>query len=404
MIHDRGEVGVKASSTVMTPAIPSRTPQTTVHGQLMDGQSSKTKAGPESVAPEKSQPNPYPVVSRAEAAWEFIQSGEFDRAALAFTEATRLFPNEPSLLMGLGLSRYRLGQHDLAIAALARALELDVDVQHVHALLGELYFKRDELEASVRHYEAAARQDPNDLTVQDGLFTARRASQEEAHLSRILSPHFVLKFEIGQRRIANDVIDRLERLHEVVGRQLEGNSDDVMIVILYSDDRFKRLTGSPDWVGGLYDGKIHLASGTVLKRGQDADAALAHEYTHAIVHRLSQGHAPTWLQEGLALYFEGRPVAWGRDILARHRGELIPLHALHGSFVGLPPRDVQLAYAEAYSATRTIIDLHGLTKVRRLIEVLAVTPEFAAAFEIVFQTTYRDFEAAWVSRQTSRSA
>jgi tetratricopeptide (TPR) repeat protein len=304
--------------------------------------------------------------------------------------------------VGLGISRYRLRQDDRALAALNHALALYADVEHAHALLGDLYFRRDELKDSIRHYEAALRQDPSDAAVQNGLFTARRAHQAETHFDRVHSPHFIVKFEPAFRGLANQVIDRLDRLYPIIGRRLGLTAEDAMIVILYSDRQFAELTGSPAWAGSLYDGKIHLAGQTLEMKS--LDATLAHEYTHAIVHRLSGGHAPTWLHEGLALYFEGRPVAWGRDILARYRDEIVPLHALHNSFLGLPSRNAQIAYAEGYGATRAMIDQYGFVLIRRLLETLAGTPDFAAAFETVFQTPYRDFEAAWVSELNGRRA
>ena len=340
------------------------------------------------------------ALSSAQEGRQLMQAGDHQGAVRTFTQALRLDPDDAALLVGLGISQHRTGQDERAIAALSRALELNPEAQHAHALLGRLYFTGDSLEQSIRHYEAALLEDPNDAAVRDGLYAARRAHQADHALDRLYSPHFVVKFEPVHRRLANDVIDRLERLSSVIGGQLGGASEEPIIVILYSDRRFKEVTDSPAWAGGLYDGKIHLAARSVIPAGQ-AETALAHEYAHAIVHRLSAGHAPAWLQEGLALYFEGRPAAWSRQVLARHRSRIVPLHALHKNFLGLPSREAQIAYAEGLSAMRAIIEQYDMRRVRRLLDELAVTPEFAVAFETVFQRPYRDFESAWVAGLTS---
>lgn len=338
----------------------------------------------------------------AQTGWNLIRSGEYSGAAHAFTQAIALVPEDASALVGLGLSQYRLSRNNDAVISLNRALTLNPDIQHAHVLLGNLALKRDDLEAAIRHYETALQQDPNDVAAQDGLFTARRQYQAEARWHRLFSPHFVVKFDASSHRIANQAIERLEQLYKEIGRKLGYYPDETIVVILYSDRLFTDMTDSPAWAGGLFDGKIHVACRTLLQDAVSVKAALAHEYAHAIVHRLSGGHAPTWLSEGLALYFEGRGTAWSRDLLARRQGEIRPLHSLHGSFLGLRHDEPAVAYAESYSAAQALIDRYGLARVRRLLATLAMTSDFAAAFEHTFQKPYRDFEAAWVAAQTDR--
>ena len=334
--------------------------------------------------------------SLAHAGWGSLEAGDYQGAARIFTEASRLFPREASLLVGLGISRSRLHRYEEAVAALTHALSVNAEIEHAHALLGDLYFKLDELEKSVRHYEVACRQDPGDTAAQDGLFAVRRALHAEAPLHRIFSPHFIVKFNGSDHKLANEAIDRLERLHRVIGEQLGETLNGAMIVILYGDRRFEEDAGHPAWAVGLYDGRIHIAVQALMPSSK-ADGTLAHEYTHALVHRLGNGHVPTWLQEGLALYFEGRPASWSHDILLRRSHEIVPLHALHGSFLALPSHMVEMAYAEGYAATQAMVGRYGLASMCRLLETLAITPEFATAFERVFRKPYRDFEVEWTA-------
>ncbi|MGH7233564.1 MAG: tetratricopeptide repeat protein [Nitrospiraceae bacterium] len=407
MVRGGGDDGRRgAASGERTAMSPGGSPglEAAPQGRLEAVQSSSTRA-PASRAPQT--PNgqgPLPAASLRDAGWEFLRSGDYSRAAQVLADASRQFPQDASVQLGLGISHYRMARHEAAVAALNRALSLNPDIHDAHALLGDLYFKRDELEASVRHYEAAADQDPADSSVQGGLFAARRAVRAEADLQRVWSAHVVLKFDRRYHSLADEVLDRLERLSRFIGSQLGWTAEEPMIVILYSDRDFKELTGSPAWAGGLYDGKIHLAGGALMEQRTRVGAVLAHEFTHAMVHRLSGGHAPTWLQEGLALYFEGRPASWSSKILARHRNAIIPLHALHGSFLGLPPGDAELAYAEGDSATRAMIDQYDFVKIRQLLTDLAARPDFAAAFEAVFHRPYRDFETAWIRGLTGRRA
>ena len=335
--------------------------------------------------------------------WELILRGDYRGAIRAFNKAKAGSSQEARLFLGLGLSHYRMAHYDAAIENLNRALRLDGALEQAHTLLGDVAFRRDQLTDAVRHYESARILNPNDVAIQDGLFNVRRAHQFEAGFARIVTPHFIVKCQEAHRPALKGLAGRLEVLYERIGAQLQHRPKEKMIVVLYSDRAFHEFTDSPSWARGLFDGKIHLASRRVLDLSPEADATLAHEYAHALVHSLAGGHAPTWLDEGLALYFEGRPSSWSDAILARPETELIPLHALHGSFLSLPPREAAWAYAESLSATRILIQRYGWSRVRRLLEGLAQTDEFSAAFERALKEPYHVFEASWAAAQRHRS-
>lgn len=338
----------------------------------------------------------------AQTGWNLVRNGEYSGAEHAFAQATAVIPEDASVLVGLGLSQYQLFRDHDAAVSLNRALALDPDVPYAHVLLGDLALRRDDLGAAIWHYETALQQDPNDVAAKDGLFNARRRDRAEARWHRLFSPHFIVKFEASFRKIADGAVEHLERLYGEIGRKLDYHPDEAIIVILHPDRLFEDMTSSPAWAGGLFDGTIHLAIGILLQDADSAKAALAHEYTHAVVHRLSGGRAPTWLSEGLALYFEGRGAAWSRDVLARRRQEIMPLHALHGNLLGLPRDEAAVAYAESRGAVQVLIDHYGLAQVRRLLAALAAAPDFAEAFEHTFRQPYRDFEATWVAAQLDR--
>ncbi len=335
--------------------------------------------------------------------WALIQRGDYHGAIQAFNQAKVESSHDHRIFLGLGLSHYRLAHYDSAIEYLKRALRLDGGLEQAHTLLGDVAFMRDQLHDAVRHYESALTLNPNDVSIQDGLFNVRRAQQFEAGFARIATRHFIVKCDEAQRRGLKGLAGRLEALYERIGERLQHRPKEKLIVVLYSDGAFQAFTGSPSWAGGLFDGKIHLAVRRVLQASSDADATLAHEYAHALVHRLAGGRAPTWLAEGLALYFEGRTSSWSDTILNHPQTELTPLHALHGSFLSLPPREATLAYAESLSATRVLIHRYGWPGVRRLLETVSRTDGFSAAFETTLKESYHMFEASWAAAQRHRN-
>ncbi|MGH7206392.1 MAG: tetratricopeptide repeat protein [Nitrospiraceae bacterium] len=338
------------------------------------------------------------ALSRAEAGWRLVKEGQYQRAAQGFTEAAERFPDDASFLVGLGLCQHRLFRDDLAVTTLERAIRLDSSVGQAHKLLGDVYYRRGEIQTAIRHYETARQQDPNDVTLQARLVTAQRELQAEAGFDRLYSSHFVVKFEGSMdRRRVHEVANRLEMVYNKVGRTFSYFPVEPFTVIVHPDRQFRDATLSPGWAGGLFDGKIHLPMQGITRDQQAADRILSHEYTHALVDRISGGHAPAWLSEGLALHQEGRADAWGREVLARHTAEVAPLNSLHGDFLELPPHRATVAYAQSYQATRALIRRYGMARVRKLLDALSVTPDFSSTFEAVFQDRYRDFDAAWIA-------
>ena len=290
---------------------------------------------------------------------------------------------------------------DEAAATFQKALALDPAATQAHKFLGDIADQRGETEMAVRHYEIAVRQDPNDAGIKGRVLAARRAVAAEAELDRLFSAHFVVKFHRStDRAAANTVADRLEAVYRTIGRQMSYFPASRVVIVLYPREQFQRATASPEWAQGLFDGRIHLAVEQVAGERTAAEAALRHEYTHVVVHRLSGGQAPAWLNEGLALYMERGPDAagsWKRETRSIQAGERPPLAALHRSFLELAPGDASLAYAESYAATRALVERYGLAPVRRLLVSLSVVPDFAEAFETAFHERYSDFDAAWAT-------
>jgi tetratricopeptide (TPR) repeat protein len=347
------------------------------------------------------------AASLADAGWRLIKGGDYSRAAETFTDASALAPADASLLIGLGVSQHLMVKDDEAAATFQKALALDPAATQAHKFLGDIADQRGETETALRHYEIAARQDPNDAGIKGRVLAARRAAAAEAELDRLFSAHFVVKFHRStDRAAANIVADRLETVYRTIGKQLSYFPVSRVVVVLYPREQFQRATASPEWAQGLFDGRIHLAMEPVAGDRVAAEATLRHEYTHVVVHRLSGGQAPAWLNEGLALYMERGPDAvgsWEREMRSIQAGERPPLAALHRSFLELPPNDASLAYAESYAATRALVARHGLAPVRRLLESLALVPDFAEAFESTFHERYSDFDAAWATTTLSRN-
>jgi len=339
--------------------------------------------------------------SRGQTGWRLVGAGQYMQAREAFREATTLVPDDPRLLVGLGLTEHRLRQDDKARPVLERAIKLEPSVGLAHKLLGDIAYGAERFEDAVQHYAVAMRQDPNDAAVQDGFFAARQALHAQWASDRLFSPHFMVQYPgAAHRPAAQAVTEVLEAAYREVGEKLSAYPPEPVMVILYERGQFQEAVGAPHWADGLFDGKIHVSLAGVSRGSPAFRATLAHEYTHALVHRLSDGHAPTWLNEGLALVVESEVRGSSDDELARYAGDLMPLSSLHGVFVDLSPAAARIAYAESRAATRALIQRFGLRRLRQLLEDLATEPDFDRAFAKALATSYREFDRTWLAAQT----
>jgi hypothetical protein len=172
----------------------------------------------------------------------------------------------------------------------------------------------------------------------------------------------------------------LETAYWRVGTAMYTFPEQVITVVLYTQQQFRDITRSPDWAAAVYDGRIRVPMRGALKRPEELERVLAHEFTHALVRSIAPRGVPTWLNEGLAVVFEPEGRAWAEGQLAKTTTRL-PAETLAGSFAGLSGAKARIAYAQSAAAVDKLIELAGTAAVVALLQDLAQGERFSAAFE-----------------------
>jgi hypothetical protein len=116
-----------------------------------------------------------------------------------------------------------------------------------------------------------------------------------------------------------------------------------------------------------------------ILRGQAGDAATR-----------SRG-VPTWLNEGLAVLFEGANIARNQQQV-REAAEPLPLQRLEGPFARLSPKEATLAYALSAVAAHALMEHAGAPAVVNLLTDVGGGAAFASAFERHILMSYADFQ------------
>ena len=210
--------------------------------------------------------------------------------------------------------------------------------------------------------------------------------------------HFTIRYQGGENAVAGYVIAiLLEEAYLSVGGDFDFFLDEQLEAFLFSKERFRDITRSPAWAGAIFDGTIKLPVGGITDKTKLLENVLFHEYTHAVVFRLSRGKAPVWLNEGIAQYEEGKRQKESRRILRNIFAEKrkIPLRALEGSFMGMDQRSAAIAYLVSLSATEYLVREYGVGAVKNILIELGTGSSLDDAFQSVIYTSYNDFEEEW---------
>lgn len=332
--------------------------------------------------------------------WRELEASRPETALEKFHAAAAARPDEPFFYFGEGLAHHRLGDDDRAVEAIRRGLLLEPDQPDGLKLLGEIAYLRDDLDGAIDAWQRALLRHPHDPPLEDKISKAAQERAAQANFQRRAAGHFVVKFEGEERRdAAEEVLSNLEDAYRDVGTELAVFPSEPVTVILYSSRQFQDVTRTPGWAGGIFDGKIRLPIGGAGRDRSVLRRVLFHEYTHAVVHGMAGRNVPTWLNEGLAVLFEGEGERSADESALRAAlgGESrIPLRQLEASFLTFEPSAARKAYAESVSAVRYMVDRYGIFRVRELLEAMGRGKSFEAALSGILNVSYGEFEDAWV--------
>jgi len=329
---------------------------------------------------------------------EQIKGGDYQAARDSFNEALRYVDDDGAAHFGLGLTYYYLGDDTHAERELTRAAELNPREPSVYQWLGELSYRRDDLDAAASYWEKAVALNPSDTNVRARLERIRREHKTEKDFNRDVTSHFLIKYEGREKIEAGRVVLKiLEDAYGEVGRSLSYYPDHEIQVILYSSQQFQEVTDAPGWSNGVFDGKIRIPIGGIEQETPGLRKLLYHEYTHAVVRAITP-RCPTWLNEGLAQYFEGREVDGRQQELLKkisQAGKLPHLASLEGSFMGLGGNQAAFAYLFSLSSVRYMIDSLGLYRVKAVLDELGAGADTAKAISSGASLSYEEFEHGW---------
>jgi tetratricopeptide (TPR) repeat protein len=331
------------------------------------------------------------------AGFSALQKNDADRAATAFRRALAAEPDHPAALYGAGAAALLQGRQTDAIAFLKRALQHEPRLVQASALLGEIAYRQGDLAFAIKTYENALALSPGTVELRERLATLRSEATVHNNLGAFKDDRFTILFNGPANRVLAERGTKVLRdAFWRIGQALGSYPSTPINVILYTDRQFRDITGAPDWAGAGYDGQIRMPVAGAAQNLPEFDRILTHELTHAMLHSVAARNLPAWLNEGLAMYFEGNSAAASEKRLAAARA-YVPLTNLDREFTGLSAQQADLAYEMSAFATSALLTRIGAGNLRFLLQDLDRGSTFDAAVQR-FGLTMAEFEAQLATR------
>lgn len=340
-------------------------------------------------------------------------AGALNRAALKEYNEGNLSRSKEMLLEAIGLSKepaffsnlsnVQIRENDLEGAV--ATLENFKDDAGIRKRLKVLYstlaqrHRSGKPDEAIRLYEKGLALDPSDNNLRQILAKLKSEQDFESRMGSREGGHFLVRYEGGENAATGHLIGLLlEEAYVKIGSDLGFYPADRIEALLYTKESFRDVTKSPAWAGAIYDGRIKIPAGGIYDKTEELEKVIFHEYTHAVVHRIANGRAPVWLNEGIAQYEEGRTgSSYGAALKDAAASGKVKLRSLEGSFMRLNSNAAHLAYLLSLSATEYTIREFGFFSVRRVLENLGKGMTLDEAISEALYLSYDELEKSWLN-------
>lgn len=196
--------------------------------------------------------------------------------------------------------------------------------------------------------------------------------------------------------LSANLLDTLQEQHKYFSDLFGSIPPFTVTLLLMTEQDFFESTGAPTWTTALfYRGRIIIPlSDAIVADNESLVRSIKHEYTHAVVHALTSGKCPGWIDEGLAQWAEGAEHPALSPALLRwlNTRSPVPLALLQNGFTKLNSQVVAPAYAQSYFATRLIIAEKGFEALGHYFHALHTGKPSDQAFKLAFGMEEQIFE------------
>jgi tetratricopeptide (TPR) repeat protein len=333
-----------------------------------------------------------------EAGAAYLAEGDPGRGAELLERAYSLDVENGLALARLTLACVRLENFETAAFYLRLAEQQSArSPPEIYRVLGDVYDSLHRLEDAALAWELFQRLGGADPQTLERLARARRElsvasgqrSRQEEEFSFYWDPAIPTA---TVERVARRLSASYEEQSRFFGTRLPASQ----VVVLYAGRAYFSLVSAPDWVSGVFDGKIRVSIDPDGGMTPELESVLSHELAHAFVRQASGDRAPGWLHEGLGQWWEGRRIT-RHEIRDAFRGR--SPHSLAEMEGNLARRGDRAAarsnYVEALGLVEYLAERHGTGSLACLVRDLGEGRSLADAIEAETGLTPEKFFRRW---------
>ncbi len=334
---------------------------------------------------------------------ELAKAGDYPSAIAILRRAIQNDPENAMPLVQIGAYALHEGEVREAIFRLEEAIELVPGDADAHYLLGEAYYRDNDVTSALEQWNWVESIDPQRDGLAERLQSARRDQKVEADFEDKDSTHFKVTYSReAEGKLVREVVDILESAYRDVGRELGQTFPPTPIqVSLYTSEGFLEATQMQEHVGAIYDGtKIRCPvigpDGNPLS-SDEMRRRLHHEYVHVVVRHIAREGVPWWFNEGIAEALTLDLSASDRQYLrkARDEGALFSLRDLvEGQLDRLDKDQLFLAYRQSHATVSYLKSRFGTRRLAQFLREIASGADAETAVRRVFRQSYKTLQLA----------
>lgn len=340
---------------------------------------------------------------------EAVKAEAIEAAISYLAEAHRLDPDNKIIKKNLSAAYYQQAEieftkRDLALAQqyLESALLLDAENINAMVLLGEVKYLLQRLDEAKALWEKVVAVAPSYQyigSVREKLEKLNKELKVEKDYRSTGLDQFDIKYSKEGAVLSYNVRYYLQEAYRLLGQDFDCRPRHKIIVLISDREEFETIGGWPDSVQGIYDGKIRLPLIGAELKPDEIRGLVWHEYTHLIVHEISKGKAPLWLNEGLA-YYEGYVYANKNTRALKaavENDKLVPFAQLD-VVLNVKAHDANywVACQEAYTLANYFMKRYNKYKIREILQLLGEGETFEAIAKRKLNITIKELEKRWL--------
>ena len=267
-----------------------------------------------------------------------------------------------------GSALIELNQPDRALDLLQPALKEHKKDPQLLALAGLASYRLDKPRDAMAYWKESleTRPDPN---VTQMLAKVEREMGADKSTQTTYGTRFLLRYDgaVADPETARSMVAVLDQEFARVAFQLGCRAEERIITIVQSRTDYRKTTGSPEWNGGQFDGKIRIPVEAAKRIDPETRQTMTHELVHACISNL--GPWPTWVHEGFAQKLSGEVVGTAQRQKLKElakAGKLPKLTELGEGWSRFSVEGVALRYAVALAAVDMLFQKQGAVAGRNL--------------------------------------